>query len=190
MKDWAGQLDMAKVAWTLGHALATCLTLEVAINSAEAGIHETSGLDLASALLQHFGKLDLAYRSEPRHREQQNTQIKSKEKSKKRATDGDGLFFETGGQQHAKRTNNPGNTSFFFVGKREKKEQVFATADDQQLEYAGFSDGAARYGDAATTFEGDDRVKSWNQTRFRAGQLDANFQFFRAGLAYIPSQSP
>jgi hypothetical protein len=53
---------MAKVAWTLGHALATCLTLEVAINSAEAGIHETSGLDLASALLQHFGKLDLAYR--------------------------------------------------------------------------------------------------------------------------------
>lgn len=62
VENRAGEFNVAKVAWTLGHALATCLTLEVAIYCSQAGIHKPSNFHLARALLQHLGKLDLAYR--------------------------------------------------------------------------------------------------------------------------------
>lgn len=60
MIDGLGQLDVAKVTWTLRHVLIARLALELAIDGAEAGIVEAFFARLGASFVHGLWVLDMA----------------------------------------------------------------------------------------------------------------------------------
>ena len=57
-----GQVNVAKVAGALGHALTARLALVVPVNRAKAGVRKTADLVLPCSIILHLGVLDFAHR--------------------------------------------------------------------------------------------------------------------------------
>lgn len=59
VKDGSRQFYMTKMPWTLGHPFATRLTLEIAVNRAHTGVHQSAHLRLVGSFVHDLRMLDL-----------------------------------------------------------------------------------------------------------------------------------
>lgn len=62
MEDRSCQFNMTKMARTLRHAFSTCLALEVAVDSAHTGIHQSAHLRLMCSFVHDFWMFDFGDR--------------------------------------------------------------------------------------------------------------------------------
>lgn len=62
VKDGSSEIDVSEMTRTLGHAFATGLALEVAVDGTESWVAQTTYFGLATCLIHRLWKLDLGHR--------------------------------------------------------------------------------------------------------------------------------